>query len=245
MEFIILRLDAPLVSFGSVLIDQHGPVDRFPGTSMLTGILANALGWSHGDFDLLQGLQDRLRYAARWDVAPAHAIDYQTADLGQEKMRKAGWTTRMEPEYRKGGDAKRGIAQRYRHYWTDGLMTVALTLDPPGGEPLVTTLLNALSMPARPLFIGRKACLPSRPLLDPELPLIKAGNALEALLGIPLWNRYGQKVPGPQRLEACWPADIDYPDGKFELKKVYDKREWASQLPAGDRIRAEGLMEVD
>ncbi|WP_324669367.1 type I-E CRISPR-associated protein Cas5/CasD [Geochorda subterranea] len=44
MRALVMRFDAPLVSFGSVLVDQHGFIDLFPGTSMLTGLVANALG---------------------------------------------------------------------------------------------------------------------------------------------------------------------------------------------------------
>ena len=43
MRALVLRFDAPLMSFGGVMVDQHGVIDRFPGTAMLTGLLANAL----------------------------------------------------------------------------------------------------------------------------------------------------------------------------------------------------------
>jgi len=55
MKALILRLDAPLMSFGGVMIDQHGFIERFPGTSLLTGLVANALGWGHGDYERLEG----------------------------------------------------------------------------------------------------------------------------------------------------------------------------------------------
>jgi CRISPR-associated Cas5-like protein len=34
MDFLLLRFDAPLMSFGGVMVDQYGPTDRFPGQSM-------------------------------------------------------------------------------------------------------------------------------------------------------------------------------------------------------------------
>jgi CRISPR-associated Cas5-like protein len=37
MDILLLRFDAPLMSFGGVMVDQHGPTDRFPGLAMLTG----------------------------------------------------------------------------------------------------------------------------------------------------------------------------------------------------------------
>jgi len=48
MKALVLRLDAPMMSFGGVMVDQHGVIDRFPGVALLTGLIANALGWHHG-----------------------------------------------------------------------------------------------------------------------------------------------------------------------------------------------------
>src|SRR5579875_596449 len=128
MEALVLRWDAPLMSFGGVLVDQHGVTDRFPGQAMLTGLFGNALGWEHADAKRLQSLQARLSFAARWDVPPAPLVDYQTVDLGQEAMRWPGWTTRGAPEHRGKGEATTGTHQRFRHYWANGVMTVVVTL---------------------------------------------------------------------------------------------------------------------
>lgn len=242
MKALILRLDAPLMSFGGVMIDQHGFIDRFPGTSLFTGLIGNALGWRHGDFQRLQSLQDRLQYAARWDVEPERIVDYHTADLGQPKMRQPAWTTRGEPEHRAGGQAaKYGTHIRYRHHWADGLMTVALALAGEG-EPDLEAARAALERPARPLFLGRKACLPARPLLDPE-PMREGPDLLTILRGTPLWDRHGRPLENGGDLEACWPAELGLPGGtRGEIRRVYDLRDWPNQLPAGNRERAEGII---
>ncbi|WP_022949627.1 type I-E CRISPR-associated protein Cas5/CasD [Methylohalobius crimeensis] len=241
MKALVLRLDAPMMSFGGVIIDQHGFIERFPGQAMLTGLLANALGWHHGDFDRLENLQRRLRYAARWDVKPERVVDYHTVDLSQPKMSKPGWTTRGNPEHRAGGQsAKFGTHQRYRHYWMDGLMTLVLTLEG-SGNPDLTFLLSALHHPARPLFLGRKACIPSRPLFDPETPLAEGPDLLHILRQLPRWNRHGEKTDQAD-MEACWPAELDIHE-REETRRVYDLRDWANQLPAGSRLRTEGLLQ--
>ncbi|WP_082411796.1 type I-E CRISPR-associated protein Cas5/CasD, partial [Methylogaea oryzae] len=98
MDILLLRFDAPLMSFGGVMVDQHGPTERFPGLSLLAGLFGNALGYRHGDAEALEALQARIEYAARWDVEPQALLDYHTVDLGQPKMREPGWTTRGEPE---------------------------------------------------------------------------------------------------------------------------------------------------
>jgi CRISPR system Cascade subunit CasD len=237
MDMLLLRFDAPLMSFGGVMVDQHGPTDRFPGLAMLTGLLANALGYRHGDFERLQALQARIHFAARWDLEPEHIIDYHTVDLGQEKMRYPGWTTRGEPEHRAGGaDAKFGTHIRYRHYWANGIMTLALTLEGVGA-PNLDELEATLRQPARPLFLGRKTCLPAAPLL---LERVQAANVLEALCHCPIHPRAAGS--GNEALAACWPVDI--PGGVHaRIVSRHDQRDWRNQIHTGRRDHQEGRIE--
>lgn len=241
MKAVVLRLDAPLMSFGSEIIDQNGYIDTFPGTAMLTGLVANALGWHHRDFDLLQTLQARLEYAARWDVSPHRLVDYHTVEMGQDKMRQPGWTTRGTPEHRSGGaTSQTGTHVRHRHYWVDGLMTVIMGLSG-GGDPTIEAVAAAIARPARPLFLGRKACLPSRPLLDPLTPLVDGQTLLDILCWVAVWDRGGKPSAEQGGLMACWPADppVGHP---ARVRQVFDLRDWENQLPAGSRWRAEGLL---
>jgi len=238
MEVLRLRFDAPLMSFGGVIVDQHNVTDRFPCLSMLAGLFGNALGLSHREADALTALQQRIEYAARWDIEPSEFLDYQTVDLGQFKMylnRKGGWTTHGVPEWRGKGKACFGTHQRYRHYWANGVMTVAVTLH---GEhkPGVRALGNALKRPVRPLFLGRKTCLPSTPLL---LDRVDASDVLDALLSAPRATR--GKEPAAKDMAACWPEAIDT---RFQARKVtvYDRRDWRNQVHTGARSRWEGLI---
>jgi len=67
MDVLLLRLEAPLMSFGAVMIDKRGVIQRYPALSAVCGLLANALGFHHRDTDALERLQQRLRYACRED----------------------------------------------------------------------------------------------------------------------------------------------------------------------------------
>lgn len=234
MDCLILRLDAPLMSFGGVRVDQHNPTARFPGRSQVTGLLANALGWDHADTTILNRLQSRIAFAARWDVAPMALRDYQTVDLGQPHLRHPGWTTRGAPEHRHGGPAaKSGTHQRFRDYWADGVMTLALTLTDTG-KPDLGELESALRYPERPLFIGRKPCLPASPILRN---LREAADLRSALAAEPADPRAGA-VPG--LLEACWPpTDGDDPR---QLVSRTDDRDWPTQTHMGQRWMVEGLL---
>jgi len=235
MDVLLLRLDAPLMSFGAVVVDQNHPVWRFPGVAMLTGLLGNALGWDHRDTDRLQSLQDRLRFAARWDAEPELLTDYQTVDLGQDFMIGTGWTTRGRREDRGKGAATTGTHIRYRDHWANGVATIALALDGEG-EPGLAALEQALRCPARPLFLGRKPCLPAGPLL---LGRRKAEGVRAALAAEPLADIGPRRRPG--RIPALWPLDEAQ---CAQVEERYAPRDWRNNIHRGTERHAVGFLEV-
>lgn len=245
MKALVLRLDAPLLSFGTTAVDAYGYTDRFPGRAWLTGLFGNALGWRHRDADRLTALQARLALAARWDVLPTSLRDYQTVELGQPFLSTPGWTTWGQAEPRGESSKNYGTEQRFRYYWADGLLTAVVTVTGPA-EPTLDTLAGALRHPARPLFLGRKSCLPARPLLDPFTPIVEGPSLRDLLAAVPCWNRSGAARPGPWQTDACWPATEDgtphaTPDALLE--RVYDLRDWTNQLVFGNLLRWHGPLE--
>lgn len=239
MRALILRLDAPLVSFGAPSVDHNGVVQRYPSLSMLTGLLANALGWSHSEAARLDRLQERLRYAARIDRAGEALVDYQTVDLGADWMipEKAGWTTRGEIA-RRGGASGEATHQRYRHYRADSVHTVALTLDDSDEAPGLGDLARAIREPARPLFVGRKCCLPAAWLLLAEK---EAASLLHALAATPRVAR-GDRGALPV---CCFEEDdVTAFAGESRVFAVTDERDWGNRIHVGRRLMREGLLEV-
>jgi CRISPR system Cascade subunit CasD len=237
MECLLLRLDAPLMSFGGVVVDQINPVDRFPGRSMITGLVGNALGWDHADAVQLAELQERLRHAARWDALPERLMDYHTVDLGQPFMVDTGWTTRGRREDRGSGAATSGTHQRYRHYWANGCATVAIALMGDGTAAAdLSAIESALRTPARPLFLGRKTCMPATPVLLGwrEAEGLRAALAAEPLADIGPRRR-------PERVEACWPIDEGEGAQTIELA---DLRDWRHNVHRGAQCHAVGFLEL-
>ena len=230
MQVLILRLEGPLMSFGDVAIDEIRPTRRLPARSMLTGLLANALGWAHRDVAALDRLQERLRFAARLDREGQGLVDFQTAELAKDDPL---WTTRGVPAERAGGAASySGPALRYRHYRADAAVTVALTLVPAEEAPDLAALEAALRQPERPLFIGRKGCPPGRPILDR---LVAAESLVAAL---------DQVAPAPPRRAAADLLVIETEDqpGEPEAQRliaVADRRDWRLGLHAGQSRRRE------
>ncbi len=245
MEMLVLRLEAPLMAFGGPMVDQIGVIRSFPAASMITGLLGNALGWDHADTDLLDRLQTRLQFAARLDRAGEEVQDYQTVDLGQDffDMTKYGWTTRGVVEERGKGSATSGTHIRFRPYRADALCTVALFLQPAAEEPTLADLATALVEPARPLFLGRKPCLPSTPIL--------AGRTEAASLHQALTQFVHQHVESAvpiapvQEMRACWPPGQGPEDTeRTRLEPLTDQRDWRNQIHCGQRLVREGMITV-
>lgn len=157
--YLLMRLEGPLMSFGTVAVDYRRPVQPWPATSMLTGLLANAMGWTRQLGDALDGLQARLRWAARIDRPGVALNDFQTAQLGKDDQ---GWTTRGVVEGREGGaNSYDSPHLRSRDYRADASVLVAVRLEPADVYPTLDELSVALDAPRRPLFLGRKGCPPA------------------------------------------------------------------------------------
>lgn len=236
---LVLQLASPLIAFGGETIDNQGVIRDFPALSMLTGLIANALGWDRGQDELHNRLQQRLRMGTvlqpmtlRHDRAQAQRlVDFQTAELGAADK---GWTSWGQPEERRGGAGSyAGPHLRYRHYHAELTAWVALHLQPAAEEPTLEMVAAALDRPARPLFIGRKPCLPAKRL-------VAGWQDAEHVLGaLQAWT---QQLPAQG---AGWRAQ--WPDGQGSLptdrrSDLCDERNWTSGLHGGWRPVREGVL---
>lgn len=233
---LLIRLSSPLIAFGGETIDNFGVIRDFPALSMVTGLIANALGWDRGDDDLHNRLQERLRLGTRLESQSQYLREYQTAELFEDD---AGWTTYGQPEGRAKSPsysvAKNGrkslTLQRYRDYHADLTALLALRLEPASDSPTLDDVAQALDRPQRPLFIGRKPCLPVGRLVAGW---IDADSVLQALQLAPLAN-------GARGLRAQWPDGEGQLPGD-RLVDVCDERNWTSGVHGGWRPVREGLI---
>ena len=147
MRWMRLRLYAPFAAFGGEAIDAHGVTRDFPAQSMLTGLFANALGWTRAMGVEHQALQDRIVYGVVSEQEPALArtTDYQTAQLSKDDR---SWTTRGVPVGRAGGpNSYAGAHQRWRDYHADLRVSGVVRLDPEDMAPTLDALAAALERP--------------------------------------------------------------------------------------------------
>lgn len=219
---LLLRLEGPLMAFGTTAVDHRRPVQPWPATSMLTGLLANALGWDRAEGARLERLQARLRWAARIDRPGEHLGDFQTAQLSKKSV---GWTTRGVVESPAGGDAAfESPHLRERDYRADASVLVALRLDPADEAPTLDELCAALDRPARPLFLGRKGCPPAARLAAGWADGATAVDAIDGAAGLDSHAR-----PAVYTNEA---GAIGQPD---RVHPASDERRFSVDVHAGTR----------
>lgn len=220
MTVIILRFEAPMMSFGAPIVSEEGRIQPYPALSMMTGLLANALGYDRREAEKHERLQQALSYAVREDVPGEKVVDYQTVDLGAPHMKattkkdSVAWTTWGHLDNRAGGSASEDTAIRNREYWVDAQYTVALHVDGLSAREIE----EALVRPERPLFIGRQPCLPSERLFRAT---VEAESLAESL-------QQSETIPDGVTPRRLW---YESDDGT----PVTDARDWTNQIHVGER----------
>ena len=234
-DSLIINLEAPMLSYGSTAVDNIRPSEDFPGRALITGLLANALGWTRQEHQKTQRLQERISHAARNEATgpggnqPLH--DFHTASLGRYDT---AWSTTGIPETRAGSEQTyNSPVLRRTEYRADLRTLAALTLDNPAEHPTLEELAQALQYPARTLFIGRKTCLPSGMIYAA---IKEAETATEALSLLP--SRSGLDHDPVQ-----WDGDSHHESvTKTGELWVNDLRDWRNGVHTGQRLVNTGLQ---
>jgi len=182
---LFLRLEGPLQAWGNhqskFLVRRTAEA---PTKSGIIGLLCAALGLSRREAteNHLEKFA-RLRMAVRIDRPGVRWWDYHTVGA-RMKMRTAE------------GGSKPGAMLTRREYLCDASFLVALQ-----GQPkLIEQLKAGVEKPRWALYLGRKCCVPSRPLLEQE-PLGDYPDLLTALKARP-WRKRYKEDRHPQTVEC-------------------------------------------
>ncbi len=203
---LFLRLEGPMQAWG----DQESKfvvrrTAEAPTKSGVIGMLCAALGVSRPDasYEWLPRLS-ALRMGVRTDRPGVRWWDYHTVGAGMQ-MRIAE------------GKTKAGAMLTRREYLCDASFLVALQ-----GEPtLVARLEAALRKPHWTPYLGRKACPPSRPLL--ERPAEESGDLLTALCSVPWRKRLAtDRVPATVECLLDWQSSLEEPVAPADALVWYD-----------------------
>lgn len=221
MKILLLNFRAVLMSFGTVAIDNMLRTAEWPHRSMLTGLLANALGWDRSQTAALNHLQARVRFAVRQDAKPTRLVDFQQAHLlGQDYFSDI----EIGRDFIEHSKCSKKLVLRRKEFLTNGAYTVALRLTREAEEPTLDQLADALERPARTLFLGRRCCIPSAKIL---IGVVEAENLAAAL-----------HSENPARL-AWMRGEQGFPAPTMETRSFGD-RDWHNNVHTGHTILCEG-----
>jgi len=231
MNTLLLRLEGPLQAWGLRARWEERDSAFEPTKSGVVGLLGCALGLRR-DSDRLRAISEALTIGVRVDQPGALLVDYHTT--GGAKMPDGEPEGMLNAE----GKRKRETDVSKRVYLMDAAFLVALR----GPDELVAELAAALRTPVWPVFLGRKACVPTRPvfagvgqydsvraaLLAQPLPELAAGRSLRLVLEVPI----GQGTP---RNDA-----VGVPARRLFWPRSASEEYWA---PPGDQSDAINTLE--
>ena len=144
MRSVLIRLEGPLQAWSTQIKLGVRDTDQEPSKSGILGLVGSALGMARDDAERLADLR-ALTLAVRVDRQGSLLHDYHTAGGG--RFRRERYTVFGAKE----------CVPSHRYYLQDASFLAALT----GDEILVASIGAALQSPQWPLFLGRRACVPS------------------------------------------------------------------------------------
>jgi len=146
---LILKLEGPLQSWGEHSKWDWRDTALMPTKSGIIGILGCALGYERNDIRLSE-LGEQLTIAVRADRPGSLITDFHSVQ--SQRLLNA------EGKPRSGGNTM----ITHRSYLQDACFTVVIAAE----ERLLRKLASALLHPQWTAYLGRKCCVPSRPILE-------------------------------------------------------------------------------
>ena len=160
--YLVLRLEGPLQSWGERSFWNQRDTALIPTKSGIMGLLGCAFKYSRGNPEIKK-LSDKLSIVTRVDRTGSLLEDFHIV-TGNPML---------------GGDGtKRSVGNTIvtrRYYLQDAFFTVFLI----GEKEVLYDVKNALDNPGWSVYLGRKSCIPTRPVLDGE---VKDFISIESML---------------------------------------------------------------
>lgn len=198
MATLLLRLAAPLQSWGTDSKFEIRRTDRQPSKSGVLGLVAAALGYRRDDDAAIQSLH-ALRFGVRVDREGQQLLN----DLHNAHTEQF-WAT----------DDTKYAYITHRYYLADAIFLVGLESD---DEALLQQIADALQHPAYPLFLGRRSCPPTLPLCLG----IRQNTLEEALQGEPWLVTHSIQQNDNQRVRMqIEPKEITATDAVVQDKPI-------------------------
>lgn len=191
MDYLVMRLYAPISSWGTLAVGEDRPTVNYPTRSAVLGLLGAALGIKRSEAQKLRDLASSIGIASKTYSEGTILRDYHTIQTPTAGKGVKFFTRKQELQR----DKVETILSS-RDYREDGLWVVAIwiksDIDSSDFEYKVdlAQLQQALKYPKFTLYLGRKSCPLSLPLAPQIINTshIKAALdiGMDELLGLPL-----------------------------------------------------------
>ena len=211
---LLLRLEGPLQSWGARSRWDVRDTQPEPTKSGIIGLLGCALGYERRDRRLEEELDAGLRFGVRTEAPGRVLEDFQTITdflptaAGDFKVLGG---TKSIAALRSDPVARPATILSPRFYLEDAAFLVALEAGTPTGPELLPRCAAALQRPVWPLFLGRKTCIPTRPIFEA---LTDTYENLEAALEHHDWSWLGaSRIPRRPMRPQTLTAFVEDPNG--------------------------------
>ena len=204
---LVLRLEGPLQSWGENAKWDFRDSSTMPTKSGVVGLLGCAMGQERGSQVLVE-LAQSITVAVRADRPGAKFVDFQTVQ-GDPLMAATG----------KPKTTGNTILSPHA-YLQDASFTVFIDTTPEWQQRIISALEN----PRWCMYLGRKNCGPSRPILADRM---EAADLMEALKEYPAAERAGKTMTYECEHPDSTAASIQRPDDligtnrQFQLRRVW------------------------
>lgn len=181
MDYLVMRLYAPLSSWGTVAVGEDRPTVNYPTRGAILGLLGAALGIKRSESQKLKDLSSSIAIASKTYAEGTILRDYHTIQTPTASKGAKFYTRRQELQ-----SGKIETILSSRDYREDGLWIVAIWLKPSEQLTHLThqfdlhMLQQALLYPKFTLYIGRKSC----PLALPVTPKIINASSIKSALDV-------------------------------------------------------------
>lgn len=181
MDYLVMRLYAPISSWGTLAVGEDRPTVNYPTRSAVLGLLGAALGIKRSETQQLKDLADSVGIASKTYSEGTILRDYHTIQTPNAGKGVQFFTRKQELQ-----SAKVETILSSRDYREDGLWIVAIWLKPETDNSHCEFKVNleqlqqALKYPTFTLYLGRKSC----PLSLPLSPQIITASHIQAALDI-------------------------------------------------------------
>ena len=210
-QLLVLRLDGPLQSWGENAKWDFRDSSTMPTKSGIVGLLGCAMGVERSSPVLVE-LAQSITVAVRADRPGEKWVDFQTV-TGEPLINALGKPRKID-----GKPANTFTSSRY--YLCDACFTVFIDTTPEWRERITA----ALESPRWCIYLGRKNCVPSRPI---QAKVVEYVNIQEAIKEYPTAERaaktmvYECEIPDSTAASIQRPDDLIGVNRHFQLRQVW------------------------